>query len=536
MIMPQNNSINNNPTLCGVGDVHIPAGDDSQRPSNNFGKFRMNTESGFPEYSNLLGGWTSLNNAVPEGTVFSNGLGTTGQIPLYTSDGYNIGVSAATDSGTLFTINYGGGPQFLVSEGGTVSTLNNTLDDGSGNLTTFGNVTVGNLAGAGQNLFLPTNTYNTYDPTITSSNSGVGGFSTLTLNSDNFAFNIDPSQTFTISTSTPTLVFGVAGNGEVITLNNTLDDGSGNLLTAGNVTIGQGETGATLFMPIAASDTYSPNAVSSSNAGFSMWTFSSDAFTFNLDNAEQGQFQVLGSGSHAAFGVSAQNGGGFGIDAVSFNASYYQMDLFVYGSEELGFPYYFSVNNVSSPVGQVTTLHNVLDDGGGNMTLAGSLNVYGSDSIFNINKNSTAFAFNVWSAASVDDFALRIDTSSFNNLSVGQDLAVDGIPPGYVTYFHVIGNSVNGQVGQINTLFNQLDDGLTGTAQFAAAVNAVGNITSNSSATSSIILGNDGSGNAEFFFTNTNGLGLEYMYYEPVANTLQFSTPISIISGGIPTP
>jgi hypothetical protein len=596
-------------------------------------------------------------------TVIGGGGGTVDSVVA----GANISVNSGDPANPIVSVQ--NSPTFT----GTVSTTNNILDDGSGNMSVADTLTVN-----------------------TTNFSSFKAFSVLDV-SNIPALNVDSSTD------------------AVTTLNNTLDDGSGNLSTTGNVQIGGlGGAGQTLSMPTSTYSTFDPNIVSSNTGlgGNSLLTINSDSITCNLDSAEDGQFQILNSGSHAAFGVSAQNGGGFGIDAVSYNASYYMMDLFVYGSEELGFPYYFSVYNVSGTPGTVTTLNNTLDDstgnatfiaqttmhqivltdgqgtsgqfltsqgtgmpniwtsggeGGGivdsvvaganitvnatdpanpvvsvsnsptftgtvgttnnvlddgsgnlttsgnitigslagagqtlymptdtyntydpnivssntgvggysimtfdadnfvfnmdpsqsfvvngaesnvaiidasgNLTIQGSLDVYGSDSIFNINKASTNFAFNVWSNTVVGDFALRINTNTYNNISVGQDLTVDGIPPDYEVYFHVIGNSANGTPGEIDTMYNQLDDGLTGaatfnsTGSFGGQLESYANVLANVGSTSQITIGNDGSGNSKISFVNS--VPADYnILFEPYANTLLHSYAISIASGDIPT-
>lgn len=130
------------------------------------------------------------------GNVTTDGIALVGQIPLFSSE-FNIEPSALSDSGTVFTVIYGmGSPQFIVGESGVVQTQNSILDDSGGNLLTGGNLSIGVGATPGKSLFMPTDTYNSYIPTITSSNDG--SFSFFNFIADNFGFDTDPSGSLRI--------------------------------------------------------------------------------------------------------------------------------------------------------------------------------------------------------------------------------------------------------------------------------------------------------------------------------------------------
>jgi hypothetical protein len=183
---------------------------------------------------------------------------------------------------------------YLLQQGGTASghlqTLNNTLDDGSGNMTTISLTT----------------------PLI----SGGNLDSIITDQYLNFHFPNGVGYTWSVANFAGTQMLAVGNNKQVKTANNTLDDGSGNMSLAG-------------------------------------------------------QLNLLTPGGYPTVGINSNGSGGAFLEAGSLN--FFFKTAATSGASwqvsKQGGSTWFSISNA----GNVSTLHNTLDNGSGNMTIVGTI-------------------------------------------------------------------------------------------------------------------------------------------------------------------
>lgn len=294
-----------------------------------------------------MGGSGITGNLTPNTYPIASGLHTLidGKI---TDDGSTFKISQGSEN---VLVSSGINNNLLISPSGTVDTLNNTLDDGTGNMIIQGNMTIGNLAGSGQVLNIPTNTYNTYNPNIVSSNSGIGGYSTLTTSADNLSYNLDPSGLVNINNSSSIDALGNAIFSSVSTP----------LMSA---SVFQGYLGQLDIHGNTQSTTHG-NMGSGSNY-------------FNAFIGTNGIFDNISSLSGGV--ITVQNP--LIVQPIIDSSTAFQVNNSVGGN-------FFNINNIT---GAITTNNTILNDGSGNMSVVGQLNLE-STLLYNTNNASAGAGY-----------------------------------------------------------------------------------------------------------------------------------------------
>jgi len=339
---------------------------------------------------------------------------------------FTVGPSGTTTiatlsvSGTLTSI---GNTLLGDTSGSTVKTYNNTLDDGSGNvsiigtlnastvttptLTVTGNTLLANSSGATLKTFHNTLDDGTGNATIIgtlNANGGINtnnaninlGSGTLTANTIDVT-NLSLSNTLQLTSVTVTGsgtvdgIFTVYGNtllgntsgSTVKTFHNTLDDGSGNTIIVGNTSI----TGAlsvtsnvTINGTLTASATTVSGLTNSGNETISgTFTTTGNALLANAsgntvktyhNTLDDGSGNVTISGNTSIVGALSASATTLGSLNVTGNTSLVGT-LTTTGNTLLA--------NASGNT--VKTYNNTLDDGSGNVTISGSMNVAGNTSL-----------------------------------------------------------------------------------------------------------------------------------------------------------
>ena len=342
-------------------------------------------------------------------------------------------------TGTLRLGTVGGTNSSLRVGGTTVCTLNNVMDDGSGNATVNATGTLnaltlnlsqssGNCNGWGvYNSTLPVNStlYNYVGTTGSANNAGYLAF-----------------QYFGAGSVFNTIGMGFQGNGvaalrlransSVTTQNNTLDDGSGN---------------ATL---VSSSQSYS---TSTGNAGSTMPTFTtSNRITAGIGGGGSnitGVIQTSSSGTVSALPIAMQgsklvtwNSSGSLVNTLDDGSGNVNVAGYLVARGPLSFPTQLAVGlgtdsgnargyvqasngvNTVAPLilnpngGKLSSQSNTLDDGSGNMTVAGKLNVDGPFQVQKtpaagdcliLTENSALTAMTVQAYTSGNPFSLQLN-------------------------------------------------------------------------------------------------------------------------------
>jgi hypothetical protein len=445
------------------------------------------------------------------GNVLSDGTGTNGQIPMFLGDAFNITPSPFTVNGT--------------------SNVTSTLE------LIAPYFTINNPSGFIQ--FSPTN-FVTYNGVFETSDNGTN--SILSYQSDIHRFFMDPtSGSFSINPGSG-VVFEVDFTGQVTAGGNLLNDGS---------------NGA-LFHTIvpAATDTYDLGATGN------IWNniFASNAFLTTVNND----------------GSTLTTGGDLVVtDNLFFPAAFTTLQAQIF-ADEVG-P--LAVLRLYGD--QVTTFFNVLDDGAGNsnfaavlsaetrgsaqidltndgsgnsqinfnngtfflaattdtshpgLTTGGALSVNTSGSIVN-----NAFrVFNSEVGASGDN-ALFVNTFNFTAGTVGNDLIIYGSNlTGYSQYFTVISQDSASNKGNVSTLNNILDDGISGASTWGAYLDVHSIVAPTAPATgyarifSSI---DGGTGFSTLSFINDNGDVFPWGVSGGGGTVTEIDTTIALTVGGVP--
>jgi len=140
----------------------------------------------------------------------------------------NINFKSTASAANSWVIFSSAAKQLLnVSNGGAITTLHNILDDGSGDASVLGNLTVnGQIHMNGDSTTSGLFTYN-----------DTGVFLDSDFLNLHFQTTATTGSSWVIQSSTGTNLFTVVNEATIRTLNNTLDDGAGNVTVAGDLTI-----------------------------------------------------------------------------------------------------------------------------------------------------------------------------------------------------------------------------------------------------------------------------------------------------------
>jgi len=269
-----------------------------------------------------------------------------------------------TNSSTKFAIKNNSSNNVLLADtqNNIVSTFQNTLDDGSGNMTITGSATIssnstisGNTT-ISQTLVANTNKLSSVDAFRILANSTINdtAFNVNTVSCANSSVGHD----FQVDGVPPgyASLFYVCANsangtvGTCTTMNNTLDDASGNIKISGNASITGGAT-ISSDSTISGNTTISQSLVANTNKlssvdALRIWTNSTINDTaFNVNTVSCANSSV---------------GHDFQVDGVP---------------PDYASLFYVCANSANGTVGTCTTMNNTLDDASGNTTLNGNLNI-----------------------------------------------------------------------------------------------------------------------------------------------------------------
>lgn len=325
-----------NPIIPGTAAMTIPGGNTSQRPiSPSNGDFRANKQvSVFEGYigdawhtfatadgfvAAITGTENQINvdatvptnpilsiptNPILPGNVTANSFNSIGGASIAGTGTVDVtnGSDFVNGTGTTFTQNFGTNSSIRINSGNrtvkvvysdnslqliapyddiTASGLPYFFDAPYFSMTNSAGTHVADFTNSGALIY-----YNfpaiSYQPSIIPSTLG-GVTSSYTMQSDVLNFNFDAGGSFNISAfglSELNLIFNISG--------------AGNVLTAGDMTLGMGATpGQTLFLPTNSFDTYSPYIKSSNDGSFSKLSFQSDQYYFNMIDGKN--FEVNGN-------------------------------------------------------------------------------------------------------------------------------------------------------------------------------------------------------------------------------------------------
>ena len=237
------------------------------------------------------------------------------------------------------------------------------------------------------------------------------------------------------------------GNGDNAVNRNTLDDGSGNMSIAGNLSVtGTGGIFATANT-WSALQTFSDYLV----VGLSQTSQSTGKLQILSSNNGYGQLQIGNAGVNDEASMSFSNGvTAFNTGEPTTASGGVVWDI---GLSNWGSGTYFGIGN-NVQVGRVWTietngslagLRNTLDDGSGNMSVAGNLSVTGTGGIF--------ATTNTWTAEQTFNDILTVGGSSgLDSANIGlYPYATSGIVLGeYMSFISIWGNGdpVGGWIGE----------------------------------------------------------------------------------------
>lgn len=203
-------------------------------------------------------------------TTFLTDLGTDAAI-IIDSVGYTV-LEIISDTTLVLSSNY---------TGDDASGLAYTIDAPFFTMTSNQGVHIGQFKNSGTLVY--DTPFTSFRPSLIPY-SPDGSSSKFDITADSLNFIIDVAGNFTVNSGTDIMIQITS---------------PGNVLMFGDLTVGSGAgAGQNIFMPTSGFNTYSPSANSSNFGGppFSLWTFNSDNFLFNIDSSQS--FVIEGSGSN----------------------------------------------------------------------------------------------------------------------------------------------------------------------------------------------------------------------------------------------